>query len=165
MNDMQETQKPTRRRVVAAGAAWTVPAIVVGAPVPAVAASQPDDPCGLVLLPGSFKCCADGPKKTMYLVLSVGTSGSCTEVDVACILNVTLSNNQPIGFKTVNDVPLDGETPVCVPVGEPFVVLLENVQSCAADLLFTDVNGNTKIVKSSNIPGGDENECVTRAGG
>jgi hypothetical protein len=153
------------RRTIAKGAAWALPVVAVGAAAPALAASPPEDPCSLVLLPGSFKCCANGPDKTMYLNLQIGQNGSCTSTDVACIVDVQLSNGQPIGLKTIDGVPLDGQTSACVAVGQPFTVLLQDVQSCAADLLFIDDQGNTKIVKSGNIPGGDENECVTRAGG
>jgi len=163
MASMQETQKPTRRRVVAAGAAWAVPVIAVGAPVPAFAASEPG-PCEFSIEPGSFKCCANGPDKTMYLVLTLGTIGSCGGAEEICIADVLLSNGQNITLKTVDGVDLATQ-PVCVTPGVTFVVLLQGVQSCAADLVFVDVNGNSRIVKSGNIPGGDETECVTRAGG
>ena len=150
---------PVSRRQVAVGAAWSIPMIAVSEPAPAQAASGN---CELTVLPGSFKCCADGPDKTMYLELLLGTAGGCGGSETVCIADVSLSNGQPIGVKTVNGVDLTAE-PVCVVPGVKFVVLLGDVKSCAADLLFTDVEGNTRIVKSSNIPGGDEAVCTSRA--
>ena len=150
------------RRQVAKGAAWAAPVIVIGAAAPLATASP--EPCQFTVLPGSFKCCADGPNKTMYLNLQLGTIGDCGGVQTVCIADVLLSNGQPIGFKTVDGVDL-ASSPVCVTPGVPFVVLLQDVKSCAADLLFVDTEGNSRIVKSGNIPGGDETECVTRAGG
>ena len=161
-------ERAVRRRTVAQGVAWSVPVITVGAAVPAMAASSgvpPEDDCQFSILPGSFKCCANGPDKTMYLNLSLGTTGSCGGVETVCIADVYLSNGQSITAKTVDGVDLDEAGPVCVTVGSPFTVLLTGVQSCAADLVFENTLGVTRIVKSGNIPGGDEDECVTRAGG
>lgn len=153
--------KTLSRRSITKGAAWAVPVIATGAAAPAMAASNP---CQLTILPGSFKCCADGPNKTMYLNLQLGVSGGCGGVQTVCIADVLLSNGQDIGVKTVDGVDL-ASSPVCVTPGVPFTVLLQQVHSCAADLLFVDTEGNSRIVKSGNIPGGDETECVTRAGG
>jgi len=152
----------TRRRVVAAGAAWAVPAVVVGAPVPASAASP--EPCELVVLPGSYKCCANGPDKEMALVLRLGSAGSCGGLEAICIADVYLSNGQNITSKVVDDRDL-ADGPVCIVPGQTFLVDLRGVQSCAADLVFQDIDGNTRILKRTNVPGGDENDCVTRAGG
>lgn len=161
----EETAMATHtRRTIAKGAAWTVPIIAIGAAAPAMAASPPDDPCQLVILPGSFKCCANGPDKTMYLELQLGYSGICNEGEPVCVTDVLLSNGQPIGVKTINGQPLS-QGCVLVTPGDTFTVLLQQVHSCAANLVFIDAEGNSRIVKSGNIPGGDETECVTRSGG
>lgn len=151
------------RRQVATGAAWAVPGIAVGLAAPALAASPPDDPCQLTVLPGSFKCCANGPDKTMYLLLQVGYTGVCNDGQPVCILDVRLSNGQSIDTKTVDGTVLTGSDCVYVNPGDTIAVLLQGVHSCAADLVFVGLEGN-RIVKSGNIPGGDETECVTRAG-
>jgi hypothetical protein len=134
--------------------------IAVGAPAPAVAASAP--PCELAILPGSFKCCANGPDKTMYLNLQLGGTGSCSGAEQVCFVEpyVELSNGQPITNKTF--IPERENT--CVTPGEQFTILLTGVQSCAADLIFYTSEGPI-LVKSGNIPGGDETQCTTRAGG
>jgi hypothetical protein len=156
-------ERTVRRRTIAKGAAWAVPVVTIGAPAPAMAVSAA--PCEFSILPGSFKCCANGPDKTMYLNLQLGSTGSCGGVEQVCISDVYLSNGQDITAKTIDGVDLDVAGPVCVTVGAQFTVLLTGVQSCAADLVFVNEAGEARIVKSGNIPGGDEAECVTRAGG
>src|SRR6478609_4024413 len=100
------------RRTLVKGAAWAMPAIVVAASAPAVAASAVCNP-SLTVLPGSFKCCSGGPKKTMYLRLLVTDGNNCglNNTSRICVTGVRLDNGQNIGQVTgLGDcVGLNGE--------------------------------------------------------
>jgi hypothetical protein len=157
-----EVRRPSRR-TIAAGAAWAVPVIAVGAAAPAMAASGECVP-GFTAVEGSFKCC-DGSttvngKKNMKVVIQISDVNGCLDdgSDVICIDSVLLANRQPIG-----SVVFVG--PKCTTVGGTVTVYLLDVQSCTVNLLVDySVNGSsvrTAAIKSDNISSGNAaGDCI-----
>jgi hypothetical protein len=157
-------QQPTRRRIVQ-GAAWAVPVIAVGAPVPALAASPPNEECqpDLSVQPGSFKCC-NTATKNMKVVLKITDANGCgipAEVPLN-ILDVILANGQDRGTLTWADSEgnvLPG--PPSVVLGDTFIIYLGDTDSCTVNLL-VEVEGYGFVpITSDNIPGGNTaGDCV-----
>lgn len=145
------------RRTVVKGAAWAMPAVIIASAAPTVAASVTCNPT-LSVQPGSFKCCANGPAKTMNLNLLVTDASACG-IPVGsniCIVDVRMANGQ-----SINQVVGKGQ---CARLGETFRVTLLGVSSCSVNLLVDlSVDGalRTVEIKSANIPGGDTDACAS----
>ena len=138
----------SRRRVVA-GAAWSVPAVMVASAAPAVAAS----PCEVqfTVAQGSNKCC-NGAVKNMKVVFQVTDVNNCVgATDQICITDVQLGNGQSRGT-LVNQNP-------CTTDGGTITVYLLDTDSCTVNLVVTyTISGGapqTTEVKSDNIPSGN----------
>lgn len=138
----------SRRRVVA-GAAWSVPAVVVASAAPAVAAS----PCEVEFetTQDSAKCC-NGNVKNMKVVFRVTDVNNCVgATDEICITDVQLGNGQDRGT-LVNTSP-------CTVAGGTITVYLLDTDSCTVNLIVSyTINGGdtqTADVKSDNIPSGN----------
>ena len=145
----QVAPKISRRRVVA-GAAWSVPAVMVAGAAPAVAAS----PCEVQFetTQESRKCC-NGPVKNMKVVLRATDINNCVgNTQQICVTDVKLANNQPIGSVVT--------TGACGLEGDDLTVYLLNTQSCTVNLLvFYSIDGvpvaQPAAVKSDNISSGN----------
>jgi hypothetical protein len=154
------------RRTIAAGAAWAVPVIAVGAAAPAMAASGECVPA-FTAVEGSYKCC-DGSttikgKKNMKVVIQITDANGCLDEgsDTICIESVKLGNGQSIGS-------LVFVGPKCTSVGGTVTVYLLDVQSCTVNLLVDyTLNGSsvrTAALKSDNISSGNSaGDCVPAA--
>lgn len=146
----QGAPKNISRRRVVAGAAWSVPAVMVATAAPAVAASQ----CVVefVTTQDSRKCC-NGPVKNMKIVFEAVDKNNCVDATAEiCITDVLLANGQDRGT-----IVFDGQ---CGAIGDPLTVYLLDTDSCTVNLLvYYSIDGEDAAmpaaVQSENVPGGN----------
>jgi len=152
---MTDTRRPTRR-TIAQGAAWTVPVIAIGAPVPVMAASPPDivfelDPLASCKYPG--QSCGDFEfgyrlvfrvRSTLAVILFI-SQFTAPNGDTVSVLNVD-GEPGPDGGIIANDTERD----VAVVIGS------ENSANGTATITLTTSEGEV-ITRTVTIS--DFNPC------
>lgn len=122
-----EVRRPSRR-TIAAGAAWAVPVIVVGAAAPAMAAS----PNIIFELDPDVSCKFPGQSTEWNHGYSLAFTITATEAGVVCLTDISAPNNTAAEVEILQVIP-GGGTDNCRPIlpGETQIVVIIGAENSA----------------------------------
>lgn len=148
--------------------AWAVPVIALAATVPQAAASVDCTPT-ITVLDGSFKCCANGNDKGMFLRLQINLDPTCiprTAPQLLVLRALRLGNNLAQNLLVTWNGGLDnGDGTRSVNFGGILEAALGDVQSCPHYLnLEISKDGGLTFegvqFATDNISGGSQEACA-----